>query len=297
MQLFYRFYYFPPINWLVRNLFRLLNKAFGTKLRSSVSGRVNLTINERINISLNTNESGHVAHALFYEGAEKYEFTQVFIPLIQKCECFFDVGANIGYFSILANAVKPGIKIHSFEPGKGPSYFLEKNLKENNCSNAVFSKTALTNFKGEIEFHEIQNNKFPYLQHFLSGASSTVNKYDHLPGATYKVQCTTLDQYCNENLIEQIDLIKLDTEFNEHLVLEQSKQTLKKFEPIIICEVYPVIENQVYEHLMEIDYQIYHYTNGRLKKIQHFNELPEAADRNFFFVTKSKLSLLKEFID
>jgi FkbM family methyltransferase len=296
MQWFYRFYYYPIINFLVRNLFKILNSVFGLKLRSSISGKVKIPIIESAEIVLETNESGHVAHSLFYEGALNYEFTILFISLIKKCDVFFDIGANIGYFSILANRLQPDIEIHAFEPGQGPIHFLKKNILLNKCKNAKVNELALTNFEGNIHFNEIRNDKYPYLKYFLSGASSTVAKYEHLPGTTYHVSCSTLDLYVRKNNIQKIDLIKLDTEFNEHLVLEKSGETLTKFQPIIISEVYPKVEKEVFEIITTLNYQIFHFSNGILKEIKDFNAVKDTNDRNFFFVTPTKIHLIQPYI-
>jgi FkbM family methyltransferase len=60
-------------------------------------------------------------------------------------QTFVDVGANVGYYSILAS--KLGAKVLAFEPSKDNRELLEHNIKDNDCDVQVFSQ-ALSNENG-----------------------------------------------------------------------------------------------------------------------------------------------------
>jgi methyltransferase, FkbM family len=64
---------------------------------------------------------------------------------LKKGQTFVDIGANVGYFSILAS--KLGAKVLAFEPSLNNRTLLEKNIKDNNCDVQVFSQ-ALSNKNG-----------------------------------------------------------------------------------------------------------------------------------------------------
>jgi FkbM family methyltransferase len=296
MQLIYKFIYAHPVNFIIRNLFKGLNSLFGLHLRTAISGIVTIPLDKNKSIRLSSNETCFLTQNLFYEGPLNYEFSNIFVDLVKQCTSFFDIGANIGFFSVLAKKYNNDIKIVAFEPGKGSYYFLTENLRINGCETALPVNAALTDRTGKIEFHEITNDKFPYLDHFLSGASTTVNMNYDLPTNTYEVNCLTLDDYVEKNSITSLDLIKLDTEFNEHLVLSKSQNTLKKFRPILISEVYPNVADLFYEQVKGLDFILFHYTQSRLKRINSFHEVASSSDRNFFLVPSEKIRLIEKHI-
>src|ERR1035437_6654016 len=64
---------------------------------------------------------------------------------LKEGQTFIDVGANVGYYSILAS--KLGAKVLAFEPSLNNRTLLEKNIKDNECDVQVFSQ-ALSNVNG-----------------------------------------------------------------------------------------------------------------------------------------------------
>lgn len=58
-------------------------------------------------------------------------------------QTFLDVGANVGYYSILASSL--GAKVIAFEPSENNRTLLEKNTKD--CNIQIFSQ-ALSNQNG-----------------------------------------------------------------------------------------------------------------------------------------------------
>lgn len=46
----------------------------------------------------------------------QFEYTDIFVRLIRKVEGFYDIGANIGYYSLLAASENAQITIVGFEP-------------------------------------------------------------------------------------------------------------------------------------------------------------------------------------
>ena len=54
---------------------------------------------------------------------------------------------------------------------------------------------------------------------------------------SYNVECTTLNNYCKINNIQQIDLIKLDVELHENEVIEGGLEMIKILCPVIFIEI------------------------------------------------------------
>jgi FkbM family methyltransferase len=127
--------------------------------------------------------------------------------------CIFDVGSNIGQFLqvVLDNIAPADLSIHCFEPG----HETFKSLVE-------FYKT-LTKRQGiklnNIGIGKEQGEGVLHFDRFGSGlASLTKRKLDH-HGIDFekseKVEIGTIDNYCLENAINQIHLLKIDIEGHE----------------------------------------------------------------------------------
>ncbi len=299
MKLLYKIIYHPTINYILRNLFKISSKLFLKPIIIAVSGK--LKINYKKNLFfLHTNQTCYVTKEVFYNGAENYEFTTLFEHLIKQSNVFFDIGANIGYFSILGEKINSSVKIFSFEPSKGPLYYLKKNVKENSLKNITIIDKAVSDIDGKLEFYDVINNKYPWLQHNLNGSNSLQNKFGATKSSSYMVDVITLQSVISNNNIKQIDLIKLDTECTEHLILKSSLDVINHFQPIIICEVYDVIEKEIQECLDKMPkYKLYHYIEAtkKLNLISSLNEVTnDAYNRNFVFCPDNKVVNLDGFL-
>ncbi len=142
--------------------------------------------------------------------------------LKQDSYCLFDVGANKGDFTqiILTLFNNDNIQVHSFEPSKATFEFLKNNIKSDKV---ILNNKGLGKEAGTFPF---------YTDRPGSGAASlTKRNLDYLSvdfGYSEDVSIDTLDNYCNENNIKDIDLLKLDVEGHEMDVLEGSKEMLSR---------------------------------------------------------------------
>src|SRR5690606_323848 len=112
---------------------------------------------------MTTNPTNAVTKFLFWGNVEGFEYhaTKVFIELVKNSSVFLDIGANIGYYSLLASAVTDKkIKVFAFEPMPAIYDYLLKNIKCNGFSNISPYALALSDAKGEAEFYSVTNKKF-----------------------------------------------------------------------------------------------------------------------------------------
>lgn len=296
MSIIYKFIYHPFINAVLRPLAKLFYKLFGKKI-ITISGILPISV-FGVKFKLKTNQTCSVTQDLFFKGPENYEFSPLFNDLINQSKVFFDVGANIGYFTILGGKLNPNLTIFTFEPSFGPSHYAEENIKLNQITNATLIKKAVADIDGKLTFHDVINSKYPWIKHNLNGSNSLQNNFGLSKPASYEVPVITLDTVIKENKLSQLDLLKLDTECTEHLILECSKESIRQLEPIIICEVYDVIAKETQIVLDDLtQYEIYQYRNHTIKKI---NSLLDVSDdqvyRNFIFCPKNKLNQIQKYI-
>lgn len=295
-SILYKTLYHPIINKFLRNILLPFGKIIGKPL-ISVSGILDLKVYDT-KFSLHTNQTCHVTQDLFYYGADKYEFTLLFNELIKDCNVFFDIGSNIGYFSILAGKLNTKTKIFAIEPGRGALHYLKENVILNKLSDKItVIDKAISDRNETLDFHIVNNNKYPWIKHTLNGSNSLQNQYGLKKNESYPVEVITLNELVKNYNIKEIDLIKIDTECTEHLILKSAINEINNFRPIIISEVYEVIRNDFNEVFEQFkDYELYQICNNKLLRLSSFNDSIE-NEHNYIFMPKEKISKYLTFID
>ncbi len=125
--------------------------------------------------------------------------------------CIFDVGANKGQFLqvVLENLVVGKYMVHCFEPGHETFKALVDSFQMN--GHVVLNNIGLSKEGGEALLH---------YDDFCSGlASLTKRKLDHFNidfAKSEMVKISTIDNYCEENQIDHIHLLKIDIEGHEY---------------------------------------------------------------------------------
>lgn len=241
-----------------------------------------------------TNQTSYVSKLLYWKGPDSFEYTPLFKELISHCDSFIDIGANTGYYSLLAATINPECKIYSFEPAQGPLYYLSKNVLLNNLKKQIsIHPIALSSQSGEVMFYEVKNKKYTYLSHNLGGVGSLKQDASKI---AYPVKTETLDQFISKNSIPLVNLIKIDTEGTENSILEGAEETIDKYRPIIICEtLFNKIEDKLEVIMKKHDYLFFNHENGRLKRVNTLIRKKDNGVRDCFFVHSSKVHLIEKF--
>jgi FkbM family methyltransferase len=296
MSLIRRIFYNKFINKILRSLLWPFRNYLPNSLQFPVNGEVEV-ISEGQKIFFVANETSPMLRELFWKYKYcNFEFSNILLDLVKTSNTFIDVGANIGYYSILAKKNNPALKVYSFEPSHGPFYFLNKNVQLNHLDNISTFKNAVGNQKCTIDFFEDINPKFKYIKYHVSGTGNTQNTWKSNEINKYSIDCITLDDFIKEKSITSVDLIKIDTEATEDKVLLGSINSIQKFKPIIICEVLPnKIENELLKIIESIKYEIYHHIEST-DKLVLVSKFIDSEDRNYIFVPKEKIHLLNKYI-
>ena len=154
-----------------------------------------------------------------------------------KIEVIVDVGAHKGEFLSYCLQLNKEFKIHCFEPQENIFQELQSKFSKNQF--IKLNKLALDNIikqkflyvsklSSTSTLKEIDKNKFffKFKQLLLKQKNTYIEKY--------LVRTSTLDKYVDENKIDHISLLKIDTEGNEINVLEGAKNILDRTDYIII---------------------------------------------------------------
>jgi FkbM family methyltransferase len=300
--LFYRIIYFPAINFLIRNFLYVLKSLLPTHFKIPVSGTIKINNGEGGKIKFFSNETCPMARHLYWEDKNaSFEFSEIFKSVAKQSNVFLDVGANVGYYSLLGASLNKDLKIYAFEPSKGPRYFLNKNIALNGFDKITQVNKACADKSAILEFYEEKNAKYPYIEHHASGIGNTNNTWGIENFTKYEVQAISLDEFVDANAITGLDLIKMDTEGTENYVLTGALKCIRRFKPIIICEV---LENKIEKEVQDIiknkleGYTIFKFKSQN-KKLHKVNDLLKEnidGENNYFFVHESREKQIETFI-
>lgn len=136
-----------------------------------------------------------------------------------EIESVFDVGANDGETTSLFLQNFPTCRVSSFEPQV--SVYEKLAARFHDEQRVHTANSALSNHEGVIRFYQYGNNKIAS----MSPNAPYAVRFGEAPVET-TVPCTTVDEYCNSRGIDRIDILKIDTEGNDHLVLEGASRML-----------------------------------------------------------------------
>lgn len=296
MQLIYRIIYHPLINKILRNINKLLAPLLPESIRIPPSGVLTIKLhNSRFKFF--TNQTNYTSQILFWKGVYAMEYTSIFERLIKKCTCFYDIGSHAGYYSLIAIAQNPKIRVVAFEPASGPFFYLSKNIILNGFGEQIHAYPfAIGHFNGEAEFLEATHYKYHYLEHNLLAIG---NLKEEMPGRVMKkvkVQLLTLDAFLAKYNEPYPDIIKMDTEGTEHLILENCPQVLEN-RPVIICEtLFNKIEDKLERIMGQRGYHFYNHMNGKLHRVETIVRSTDDGVRDCFFIPPEKTSMVEEFI-
>lgn len=297
-QFAYRVIYNSQINYVLRNINKLLLPILPAKIKLPPSGTIKMLNPNSKPFKMRTNQTNYLTQLIFWNGGYKnFEYTPIFLDIIKDMDTFFDIGANIGLYSLIAANENPKIKVVGFEPAVGPLYYFTQNVEINGFKNIRIEPIALSHKNGEIEFFEMKNPKYKYLKFNLSGENNAKQKFDKNETVVRKVPTTTLDEFVKINAYKNIDLIKMDTEGTENLILESSSQVIESMKPIIICEtLFQAIEPELERIMKSHGYEFYNHTEEGLVHVESIVRATDNGVRNCFFVHPSKYSIIEKHV-
>jgi FkbM family methyltransferase len=151
-------------------------------------------------------------------GSYEHDKQQQFQKAIKPGDVVYDVGANAGFYSLLAS-VMVGEKghVYAFEPLPVNVLNLRKHMELNRISNCTVLETAVSSSDGEALL------------------DTTVDRHTaHLsPGGSISVLTVALDTLASRNEIRPPDFMKIDIEGAEYDCLQGCAGIIRRFRPVI----------------------------------------------------------------
>jgi len=295
-QVFYRIIYFAPVNKLLRNLNRSVALLLPKRWRIPPSGVMKVSLNSG-SFLFATNQTNATSQLLFWRGPYKMEYTAIFEKLVRHCNCFYDIGAHAGYYSLIAAMVNKTCTSVAFEPASGPFHYLKENIRINGFAGRIEpQKIALGDTVGTATFLEVVHSKYQYLEHNLVAVGNLVNQQPNREMKRITVQIDTLDNFIQSHPTLIPDLIKMDTEGTEHTILSGAELVLKH-KPIVISEtLFHSNERELEEVMKRHGYEFYNYKEGSLTKVASIVRTADDGVHDCFFVHPAKRHLVEPFV-
>lgn len=154
-----------------------------------------------------------ISEKCFIAGLYDYDGMSFILDFITPDDVFYDIGTNIGPFSILAN--QQGAKVISFECSPSTCILLRKNLALNKIEHAKVINAAVGNFDGIVNVTDDEG----------SGKNAIVTEKNNKKSV--QVKAITLDSFVSCSNYPEPTYVKMDTEGNEPNVIKGMKRILE----------------------------------------------------------------------
>lgn len=213
--------------------------------------------------------------------------TELFKKTVKEGDVVIDLGANIGYFTLLAaRLVGPRGQVYAFEPEPKNYSYLRKNIELNNYNQVVASQKAVSDKNGTTQLFICDYDTGHHTINKQNGIE-VYSRGREVKEKSIEIETITLDNFFKDKE-ELIDVIKMDVEGAEALVLAGMDNILRKNKQIkMLVEFFPLlIENmgnspQEFIHKLLEDYRFaiyiipedYDAPNSKLKKINNIDEI------------------------
>ncbi len=202
--------------------FRVLQRAYSSVLRVMKPQGILVPVNDyRLYVNM---QMGGISAKLYQTNIWEPIETKLFkdaLKSLKHGDNVIDVGANIGYYTIMAAKYLNSGIVHSFEPDGANIKLLNKNIAVNGLENVKVYPGAVSNKEQMTPYYRSGDE---------SGAHNIVGS--HNLKAKGVVPTVVLDMLNLSN----VGLMKVDVEGAEVLVIRGARELLQRSHPILFVE-------------------------------------------------------------
>jgi FkbM family methyltransferase len=146
--------------------------------------------------------------------------------LLKRGDVFLDIGANMGYFSMLASKiVDVDGKVLAFEPNPTNVQLILRSLQEGRIKNVLVYPLAASNSRQVLRFTNVGTN------------AGVVTQHSRMQRCDFLAQSVALDDVLGAE--QRVDLIMIDIEAHEPFALLGMQRLIARCRPTIITEYHP----------------------------------------------------------
>lgn len=170
----------------------------------------------------------YITPTLIQSGVWEPFETEVATREIRPGDTVLDLGANIGYYTLLfSGLVGDEGRVFAFEPDPANFAILKKNVRVNRCRNVIMVPRAVSNKSGFLNLYRCDDDAGDH------------RVYDSGDGrSAHEVECVRLDDYFAPG--ERVDFIKMDLQGAEWGAIEGASRLIRSNPGLrIISEYWP----------------------------------------------------------
>jgi FkbM family methyltransferase len=209
----------PGVPFLYRKLYGAMKPSGTTKLRVG-----------EMQLWADAADEG-VTRPILLHGTFEAAETALVRRVVDAGMTVIDIGANIGYYSVLASRlVGARGRVFALEPEPNNRALLSKNLAENGCRNVSVSSCAVSNRSATAQLYTDKSN-------FGNPSLEARNVVER--ASAVAVETTTLDDFVVREVRGPVDFIKIDVQGAEGLVLQGAERVLSQAGLKLLIEFWP----------------------------------------------------------
>jgi len=176
-------------------------------------------------------------------GFNEHRQRRVFSREVRPGAVVWDVGANVGSYTILASVlVGPHGHVEAFEPVGENVQYLRRHVALNHLVNVTVHETAVYGRSGRVRF--------------ASSEDRVLGRIDELAGVL-EVEARTVDGLVEEGIAPPPDVMKIDVEGGEVAVLKGALGVLDERGPVIFLSTHGEgLKAECVELLARIGYRV-----------------------------------------
>jgi FkbM family methyltransferase len=177
-------------------------------------------------VKMKLNISNLVDHCVYFSAEQKA--LDHFIHYLKASDTIIDVGANIGYTTLLfSKAVSKG-KVLSIEPSKELFNTVKEQLDLNQINNTTCLNIGLGEKELMAQLYKVSEN---------NSGMNRVFEHSETTFESESIHIKTLDNVVKEQKIGIVNAIKIDVEGYEFKILKGAYDTIKTHKPVLLIEI------------------------------------------------------------
>jgi FkbM family methyltransferase len=217
---------FHPLFRLRRNsAMRALLRAIDIRIWTKVS-----TVEWNVRVRL-------VRHAVFIlVGQAEPSVVALFRAIAREIgiQTFWDVGANVGYYSWLVKSTAPGAEVRMFEPDADNLALIRETLDAARLSGVYLRPVAVSDHVGRDVF--VRDDVCGSTGTLETAGDTFPQRHWRVAGTKVLVDTVSLDK--ERELSNSVDLVKVDVEGHEEAVIRGARSMIAHDQPILIFECF-----------------------------------------------------------
>jgi FkbM family methyltransferase len=153
--------------------------------------------------------------------------------LVAGAKVFLDIGSNIGMYSVLVPKIVPDIQVIAFEP-QPALRDAHRRFCEANGVTVEFVSLALSDANGTATLYVPTEDESKGTATIASASWQARKPHDEI-----SIRTMSLDAFLAGRPLRTPVVIKIDVEDHEAAVLRGAAETIARYRPAIICEIWP----------------------------------------------------------